>query len=211
MDIPYVPPSHLLINQLKEYYRQQLKPDPDSYNLKLSELMERAQQELKEYNEQKETKERLTEVMFLTITSYEDIPFKTWLAVLDSWTTRVYVKDYIYVIEQRGTNADEVGKGFHAHVLFRHNDKSYANLVRNLRSTFKKACDTTSTTWFKKLNIKCCKTQQDVINRLQYMIGTKKEMDGHNKAIKQEYDIVFRQQVKLDPHYTNTDYYINLI
>lgn len=90
------------------------------------------------------------------------------------------------VYEQRGTNEEEIGKGFHAHILAKRNlDYKPSKVANNLKNTFKSVCDVNNPAL---LNIQHI-GEDFAQDKQDYILGIK---TGEGKSIKQELDVVWR-------------------
>lgn len=111
---------------------------------------------------------------------------------------RIYIKDYIYCIEQRGESTDCI-HGYHTHILFQTNKyKKLSEIIREFYQAFKNYVSDKQ-----KVDVKVASHSFEP--RLKYILGKKKDKE---KLKKMEIDIIFRNQYNIDPHYTtNTDLY----
>lgn len=132
--------------------------------------------------------------VFITVNPRSDVSLKIFKDTLVKATSKSWITNYIYVIEQRGETEDELGKGMHAHILLFKGKKKLSELVREMGNTFKKLLDVSNSSL---LNIQGCK-DDDVDKRLNYMLGKKQD---ENKHLKQEMDILYRQLNALEHHY----------
>lgn len=141
----------------------------------------------------------LTPVMWITYNPKADIGLKKAMQTIQTFLSKSKIKDYIYVVEQRGTTVDDI-HGMHFHILHTHTYDRKSHYERETKSTFNKTCltDKYSCFW-----IRGCAQDIDVKNTLGYMLGKKKDDDGLNKEAKQNVDKVYREKYKIEPYYTN--------
>lgn len=140
----------------------------------------------------------LTEHMFITVTSYEDYSFKNFLKKIADFVNRKTILNYVYVIEQRGFTEETCGVGFHAHILCTHNYDRISHFDREVKSTFKRVCNTEL---YKCFNIRSCEKEIDIPNTIQYMLGDKVDKTNNPKQLKQKFDTVMRRKNKLKNYY----------
>lgn len=137
-------------------------------------------------------------VLFITINPRPDVPLNEFIKTMDKFKSKVWIEDYIYVYEQRGTTEEESGKGFHAHILiWKPDSKKSHEVIRETKNTFKKVCSIENPSI---LNIKNCK-DEDIEKRKNYMLGQKNIETDPTKQIKQEIDLLWRRRLKIDEYY----------
>lgn len=141
----------------------------------------------------------LTDYMFLTYNPRPDVGLKAAHNAVKAFVEKKNITDYIYVVEQRGTEEKEMGS-FHFHILHKHKYDRASHYKRETQSTFNKTCAVTK---WQCLNFKPCRTKQDVANRLEYMLGAKKDNDGLQKSEKQAVDKLFRTKYMMRDYYTS--------
>jgi hypothetical protein len=134
---------------------------------------------------------------FLTINPRPDITLKEFMKTILKAMTKVWIKYYIFVIEQRGENEDELGKGFHTHIIFNKGIK-HCKVVTEMANTFKKMCDTSNFHLFNLKNI----GDEEKIRKIEYITGTKKDEVKH---LKQQMDIIYRKKENLKSYYILED------
>lgn len=114
--------------------------------------------------------------------------------------TKVWIETYLWVIEQRGKTFDDVGKGFHTHILITAKaGKKYCQIVREFASSFKKATDTSQYQWFSVKPL----TEEEYVRKIRYCAGYKADDD---KIIKQRFDVVFRERNNIKKCYTSDEF-----
>ncbi len=60
---------------------------------------------------------KLGNVLFITINPRPDINFDDFKLICDKYVGKKWIQSCIYVYEQRGKTIEELGKGFHCHML----------------------------------------------------------------------------------------------
>jgi len=137
-------------------------------------------------------------VLFITINPRPDIELSTFIKTMNKFISKIWIEDYIYVYEQRGTTEQESGKGFHAHILlWKPDNKKSHEVIRETKNTFKNICSIDNPSI---LNIKNCK-EEDIEKRKNYMLGTKDINADPTKQVKQEIDLIWRKRVNIENYY----------
>lgn len=141
----------------------------------------------------------LTEYMFITINPDPSLNISV-KALYDKLcksckSTRIY--EYLFVLEQRGKDTDEIGKGMHAHILIKHRFPKYCKLKEHFNNNFKSIVGND-----KHIYILNCKNVSDVSKRIEYMTGKKNDEE---KKIKQDIDKLWRQRWGIKDYYGNME------
>lgn len=191
----------------KEIYLEKLKRDIDEelqmkalqeclmtrYRAHFNKLLDEGEADdilpiVKEFNIEQQKKEEKfkSDYAFITINPHPQASLTEFKQTVEKAVKKSFIKKSLHVLEQRGENNEEVGKGFHTHILINKGDYRYSHLCREFASTFKKLCDTSNPHCF---NITLCK-KTDLVNRQNYMIAQKSDPKKH---LKQQFDKVFRQ------------------
>lgn len=97
--------------------------------------------------------------------------------------------------EQKGTDNDSIGKGFHVHIIATMKQTSPGNVLRDIHSSVK------DYTAFNCIDVKKLYTQQDVDNVENYIVEYKSD-DDHKIATK-EYDHIWREKNNIKNIYEN--------
>jgi len=155
-------------------------------------------------NLEKSTKIPL-EFVFLTINPRPSITFEKFKQKVFKLLSSSLFSDHCAVFEQRGTvETGDVGRGFHAHILFKRHlplDKGLppSNIKRNLKQSFANYCDTNNDNIF---NIRFV-GEDFAFDKLDYIKGTKTGIgkDLIKKDVKQLADVVWRKENNLEPFY----------
>jgi len=150
---------------------------------------------LKEMKEKKDDKFK-SDYLFITINPSPNVSIIEFLKLLPRIDKKVWIKQYLYVIEQRSENLAELGKGFHLHLLINKGDFRFSHASREFVTLFKGICDTSNHQIF---NISMCK-ECDLKKRQNYMLARKADPA---KWLKQDMDIEFRKKYNIPAYYGN--------
>lgn len=108
---------------------------------------------------------------------------------------KLWIEGYVYVLEQRGENLEELGKGFHTHILIKLKDhKKKSEIDRELKNVWKNILDVDN---YHIFNIKYIDADEQ-LRKQKYMLGRKSETIKH---LKQDMDIIWRQNNSLKNYY----------
>ena len=130
----------------------------------------------------------LQDWVWLTVNPKPGITLEQFQKILTKQVNRKLWTEYKYVIEQRGTNEEELGKGIHAHLLLKRNPETeYKTTKRQAQNGFKNITDTNNAKIF---YWKECRADF-LDDKLEYITGIK---TGEGKDLKQQMDIIFRQK-----------------
>ncbi len=134
---------------------------------------------------------------FLTVNPAPDITLKDFMKTIQKALLKKWITYYIFVIEQRGENEEELGKGFHTHIIFNKGIK-HCKVVTEMGNTFKKMCDISNFHLFNLKNI----GEEEKKRKIEYITGTKADDAKH---LKQQMDIIFRKKENLKSYYILED------
>lgn len=141
-----------------------------------------------------------SDLVFITISPRPDVDFQDFLSVVNRLFSKVWLRDYIYVFEQRGDNEDNIGKGFHLHGLLYRNGKKFSEVRREVISTIKKVVDINV---FSAYEVKLVKDDDDNVKKiLNYMLGEKADDYKHPKQVM---DRVWREKNNILSYYSKGD------
>jgi len=152
---------------------------------------------IKEFNEDKKKKDDesvKSDYIFITINPKPTAPMGEFIKNVEKSVKKSFIKKSLHVIEQRGEDMDNLGKGFHTHILLNKGDYRISHLRREFARTFKNVCDVDNPHCF---NVSLCK-KQDLAKRQNYMLGNKADESKH---LKQKMDIEFRKKYFLQDYY----------
>lgn len=149
-------------------------------------------------NTLQERKEILYDYLFVTVNPSSESTFQVFEQLINKATTKKWMTHYVYVIEQRGQTLDELGKGFHLHLILKKPEgKVPSHIVRELASTFKKVCDTSNFHFFNTKWI----SEEEYRRKLKYLLGQKEFTESDRKDLKQQMDIVWREKMNIKKSY----------
>ena len=148
------------------------------------------------FKEEKDKADKfITRYIFLTVNPEPSISLKIILETIKKCCSKVWMKNYMYAIEQRGDTEETAGLKQHIHFIVDiENGKKRHETIRELKNTFKKICTVDSPSVFNIKNIK----DADLKNFIKYISGKKKDEIKHPKQIA---DKIFRYKNKLEPIY----------
>ncbi len=121
---------------------------------------------------------------FVTINPQPDIELDDFIDKIKKCTRSLLFADYLAVLEQRGSEKENtLGKGFHAHILFRRHfplaeGKPPTQIRRDLKQSFKKYCNTNNP---QLLNIQFIGSEFAVDKKL-YILGIKNDDEKIEKT-----------------------------
>lgn len=173
----------VLTDLYKSYYRDEISKG----------IYDELIPDLKIIRESKDDKFK-SNYLFITINPRPSVNLIEFTNLLAKSVTKSWICKYLYVIEQRSDNEDELGKGFHAHMLIDKGDYRFSHANREFASTFKKVCDIQN---FHTFNFALCK-ESDLSKRQNYMLGRKADIEKHKK---QDMDILFRKRYNFSDYY----------
>lgn len=160
------------------------------------------------YVKKRETKTKYTHI-FLTINpppamSLMDFHKDVERTLNKAGKPKTWIDGYLYVLEQRGETDNEIGKGFHTHILIKLRDhKKKSEIDRELKNVWKTKLDVDN---YHIFNIKYIDDDEQK-RKQSYMLCQKAEQIKH---LKQSYDIIWRQNNCLQQYYF-VDYKIEVL
>lgn len=138
-----------------------------------------------------------SDLVFITVSPRPDVLFQDFINTVNKLFSKVWLKNYIYVFEQRGDNEDNIGKGFHIHGLLYRDGKKFSDIRREIISTIKKVVDINV---YSAYEIKLVKDDDDNVKKIMnYMLGDKAEEYKHPK---QAMDKVWREKNNILSYYS---------
>lgn len=195
----------------KQLYKHKLRLQ--CYNgvadINLQQLYDEVQQQQKIFDDNNMVRENEADYMFININPMEDISIEQIQKVMQKLLSKKWLKDAIYVIEQRGKNESELGKGKHIHLLLHRNGVKPSDIKREIANTIKHICDVETSRksgWKTGPYVPLMQQTKTLKNRLQYMLGNKKTTDKKTgeynfKDVKQEMDRLMRKRLQLQDYY----------
>lgn len=162
-------------------------------------LMEMVKQEIDSNNvkiKQMTAKKNNNGYLFVTINPKKEIKLDRFLTIIKKLSSRAFVDEYMYVIEQRGSDEKEIGKGIHCHILIKR-DLNYkpSKCCKYLKNGCKKIVGNIQNDH--QVNIKII-GEDFAKDKIEYMVG---EKTGEGKDKKQQMDKIFRKNNKLEKYY----------
>jgi len=151
--------------------------------------------------------------IYITVSPPTNITLERLQFICNKQVNRPFVKNYWYVIEQRGFNSETIGSGLHSHLIIERNVDTYhkpskiMSLLRDGFSTlFKSKTKKKPIILKEQLYIYPCGLQHAIDldykqSKLNYLLGYKIDKE---KLIKLQYDLLFRQQNDFPNLFTNT-------
>lgn len=133
--------------------------------------------------------------LFLTINPPPNLDLKDFINRIFKTLSKNWIEGYLFVIEQRGENIEEIGKGFHTHILIKLlNNKKQSEINREIKNTWKKILDVDN---YHILNLKYIDDAEQK-RKQNYILGLKTE---EHKHLKQKHDIIYRNNNNLKNYY----------
>lgn len=161
-------------------------------------ILKRQIVDLKEKLKLKTAEEHNNLYMFFTINPNKTVKLNDFMKKVDKAVRKTCFVDYLYVVEQRGTNSATAGTGFHAHILVKRNlDYKPFKCKKNMQNTFSKMCNVNNDNIF---NVKYCNTEW-AGDKVKYMTYGGKT--GEGKDIKQDIDRWWREKNKIPKFFGN--------
>lgn len=124
------------------------------------------------------------------------ITFELFYNKIAKLMDRKCFKTFTLSFEQKGTNQETLGQGFHCHIVTETTHRSKGELLRDLTSTFNKWINLQYITE-NNIDVKPSKTPEQLIQN--YLIEYNSE-DGHKEPTKQ-WDTLWREYNKIQPIY----------
>ena len=153
------------------------------------------------YDERQHLKEKQAARMgtlwlWLTVNPNPNVKFEDFKKKITDAANRKMFNDFLYVFEQRGQHKEEIGKGFHSHLLLKRDMKYKQNkIIKNLKNSFKKITNVENHDIF---NFHWC-PEEYLDDKRHYILDQNKI--GVEKTSKQLMDILFRQNKNLKEYY----------
>jgi len=181
--------NHVLKNKYIQYYNQLIE----------TETVEDLLPTLKKIKEQRDSQDVITnsDILFITISPAEgELKPLNFIKLLERFCSFKWVKQYVYVLEQRFNGIEnekykKLGDGLHAHILLDRNKHKLSHVKRDFARVF--GTYTINVDWsFRHV--------RDILKTQDYIIALKKDED---KQLKQLQDVKFREQEGVKKFYGN--------
>lgn len=201
--------TDLYENARKDFLRREMmKMVASQYELgtlgKVESVLKKTNEALKEKVKQKMAEDHNNKFMFFTINPKPSVKLEDFLRVVAKSVLKTCFTEFMYVIEQRGTNSETAGQGFHAHILVKRNVKYKPfKCKQNMQNTYSKMCDVKNDALF---NVKYLNTEW-AIDKVNYITTGGKTGDG--KDVKQDIDVWWRDIKNIQPYYGNKEITLN--
>lgn len=125
---------------------------------------------------------------------------------VEKLVSRAFVKDYLYVYEQRGTTLKEAGKGFHTHILL---ERKMGYKPSKIISLCKNTCKSLVGNIDDKHLFRCLPIGTEyALDKKQYILSWKQDKDDEiekSKRQKQQLDAVWRPENCIQRYLGNKD------
>ena len=137
---------------------------------------------------------------FITINPKPSVTLPQCVKKVEKLVNRKLFKDYLYVYEQRGTDPESMGRGFHCHILAQRNLSYKPSKVRDcIKNTCKILVSNVNNK--NTLNIQHI-GENWAVDKRTYILGKK---EGEGKDIKQDFDKIWRSKNNLKVYYNNAE------
>lgn len=133
------------------------------------------------------------EYYFITLCPYEQIDINSVIKVVDKIIKKKWMKDYIYVYEQRQSETNKPYYGIHVHFIVKRDVIAKSDVIREVYNTSKNICGSPQS-----IDVKLLKNRNDLDVRINYLLGAK---STEEKQDRQKIDKIFRQEYKLNSYY----------
>lgn len=124
------------------------------------------------------------------------ISFEDFYKKVSDFVSRKCFVEYTCSFEQKGTDNDSLGKGFHVHIIAQMKQRSKGEVLRDTQSTFKESTSANC------IQVDILKTNKDLENTKSYILEYSSD-DGHKMPTKQ-WDELWRNQMGLQSSYQNS-------
>lgn len=157
-----------------------------------------------EENNKKLLKEKLAEkncnqYIWITINPKPEIKLEDFIKTIKKICLKTCFTEHLAVLEQRGDTLETLGKGFHAHILFKRNlNYKPTKCITNLKNSLKKVVGNVNNQH--QFNYKIIGTEF-AKDKKKYIIGQNKT--GDNKDVKQEHDLIWREKENIEEYLGN--------
>lgn len=157
--------------------------------------LKKKEQDLGEVIKQNIAVEHNNGFVFITVNPEPEVSFEDFDKQVRKLLKRNMFGGSLAVYEQRGKTEEEIGNGFHAHILAERNlNYKPSKVAKNTKNTFKGICDEKNP---HLLNIQFI-GPDFASDKQEYIIGTNKT--GEGKDLKQNMDKVWRSSLGLEDY-----------
>lgn len=187
----------LMLEEEKQFFRTQyrkilaMKYELETLGEPMKEIKDK-QEELKNQLKEKLANEHNNGYLFITINPNDKTQIEYFLKKVIKFIHRNFSDEASAVIEQRGVNETELGKGFHAHIALKRNlNYRPSDIIKGAKNTFKDCCDTKNPALLNTQII----GKDFHKDKLEYINGIK---TGEGKSDKQIMDRLYRKNNNID-------------
>lgn len=121
------------------------------------------------------------------------ICFEAFYALTKKFIERKCFNSFQLVFEQKGTTEDNLGDGFHVHIIAKMRQRSKGEVLRDTQSTYKDCCAHNC------IQVDCIRTPQDM-ERVKAYLTDHASQDGH-KELTQAWDEMWRTKLGMQHMY----------
>jgi hypothetical protein len=166
----------------------------EAFLVKMNNYIETQKVELKKQTAKKHN----NGYMFITINPKPAVKLEDFRKLLKKISKKTCFEKCMYVLEQRGNNEENMGKGFHAHILVKRNLKyKPIKLKQNVKASCKNIVGNIHND--NQLNIQTI-GEEFAKDKQQYIIGDK---TGDGKSEKQNIDEKWRKTIGIEKYLGN--------
>jgi len=176
----------VLTEMFKSYYREKINEGCFDHIQDVADM--------REYIDNKKSLKNTSNFLWITINPRDTVNLMQFIKVVEKSLKKSWILRHCAVIEQRSNCEEQMGLGFHAHIIIDKGDYRFSHARREFVSTFKKYCDVQN---YHTFNFNYC-FENDLKNRHNYILGQKKDPE---KQKKQLIDVIFRKKYGIPPHY----------
>lgn len=138
--------------------------------------------------------DKLKQTFFITIRpNSNEVNFITFHNDIAKFVDRKCFNNFTLTFEQKGESENELGKGFHAHIIANMKQRSKTEVLRDTISTFKKYTNTNC------IQVDIIKDEENYQRTIKYIKDYESD-DGH-KASTKEWDALWREKESLKEYY----------
>ena len=177
-----------------ETYYTELPSDPELDRM-FEEAYARRDAERYAYLKKQEELKENCKYIFLTINPNPHITLLDFLGKINKMMSKKWITNYLYVFEQRGETLEELGKGFHFHlILEKPKTKKYSEMMRELANSANAVTDSSNYNFFNIKNI----SDEEKERKILYITSRKADTLKH---LKQDMDVIWRKNNNLLSYY----------
>lgn len=139
---------------------------------------------------------KLKQHYFITVRpDTNEITIDKFIEKIANFVSRKCFISYVLSFEQKGICNEDIGKGFHVHILAHMSQRSKGEVLRDTISSFK---DCTSANC---IQVDILKTKNDYDSSYKYI--AEYESNDDHKIVTKEWDEIWRQKINIEHLYTH--------